>query len=130
MKKLALGRQQRITGEAEFRETMRKGKSYADGHLVLYVLKKASDRPEGVAPPGERRFTRFGISLQRRIGKAVVRNRIKRWTREVFRLHQSRLKEAVDMVLIVRYSAREIVDYFEMEERILNLWERARIVRN
>ncbi|GAI37665.1 unnamed protein product, partial [marine sediment metagenome] len=41
-----------------------------------------------------------------RIGKAVIRNRIKRWMREVFRLHQSRLKDRMEIILIARSSAK------------------------
>jgi ribonuclease P protein component len=136
MKKLGLGKQERIKRQAEFKEVMKNGKSYADRYLVMYVLKKTSQlNPvtclgKGVARVGESRLPRLGVSIDRRIGKAVVRNRIKRWVREVFRLHRSRLKNKIEMILVARSSARELVDYFEMEKRILNLWETARIVRN
>jgi len=136
MKKLGLGKYQRIKREAEFKKIMRKGKSYADQYFVMYVLKKTSEinpvtcSSNGVTPFGQSHPPRLGLSVHRRIGKAVVRNRIKRWMREVFRLHQFHLKDRIEMILVARSSARELVDYFEMEERILNLWERARIVRN
>jgi len=136
MKKFGLGKQQRVKREAEFKKIMRKGKSYADQYLVMYVLKRtpeidsATCSAKGVAPFGQSHLPRLGLSVDRRIGKAVIRNRIKRWMREVFRLHQSRLKESVEMILVARSSARELVDYYELEKRILNLWGRARIVRS
>ena len=136
MKKFALGRQQRIKREAEFKKIIRKGKSYADRYLVMYVLEKSTEispsihSAKVVAPAAESRLPRLGLSVDRRIGKAVVRNRIKRWMREVFRLHQSRIKNRMEVILVARSSARELVDYFEMEKRILHLWGRARIVRN
>lgn len=136
MKKFALGRHQRIKREAEFKEIMKKGKSYADRYLVMYVLQKTSQinpvtcSSKSRAQEAESRLPRLGLSVGRRIGKAVIRNRIKRWIREVFRLHQFRLKDRMEIILIARSSARELVDYFEMEKRILNLWGRARIVRN
>ena len=136
MKKFALEKQQRIKREAEFKKIMKKGKSYADKYLVMYVLEKSSEinsltsSSKKMAQEEESRLPRLGLSVDRRIGKAVIRNRIKRWMREVFRLHQSRLKDRMEIILIARSSARELVDYFEMEKRILNLWGRARIVRN
>ncbi len=136
MKKFALEKQQRIKREAEFKKIMEKGKSYADKYLVVYVLEKSSQinpltsSSRKVTQEGENRLPRMGLSVSRRIGKAVIRNRIKRWMREVFRLHQSRLKDRMEIILIARSSAKELVDYFEMEKRILHLWGKARIVRN
>lgn len=136
MKKFALEKQQRIKREAEFKKIMKKGKSYADKYLVVYVLEKSSQinpltcPSKEVTQEGESRLPRMGLSVSRRIGKAVIRNRIKRWMREVFRLHQSRLKDRMEIILIARSSARELADYFELEKRILHLWGRARIVRD
>jgi len=126
MKKFGLEKQQRIKREAEFKEIMKKGKSYADRYLVMYVLSSSRKVTQGT----ESRLPRLGLSVDRRIGKAVIRNRIKRWMREVFRLQQWRLKNKMEIILIARPSAKEVVDYFEMEKRILSLWGRARIVRN
>lgn len=136
MKKFALEKQQRIKREAEFKKIMEKGKSYADKYLVVYVLEKSleinplTSSSKEVTQEEESRLPRMGLSVSRRIGKAVIRNRIKRWMREVFRLHQSRLKDRMEIILIARSSAKELVDYFEMEKRILHLWGKARIVRN
>jgi ribonuclease P protein component len=136
MKRFALEKYQRIKREAEFKKIMKKGKSYADKYLVMYVMEKSSEinsltcSSEEITQEGESRLPRMGLSVGRRIGKAVIRNRIKRWMREVFRLHQSRLKDRMEIILIARSSAKELADYFELEKRILHLWGRARIVRD
>ncbi|MDH5662127.1 MAG: ribonuclease P protein component [Elusimicrobiota bacterium] len=134
-KRFSLEKYQRIKREAEFKKIMKKGKSYADKYLVIYVLQESSginslaSSPRKADKAAQSGLSRLGLSVDRRIGKAVIRNRIKRWLREVFRLHQGRLKDKMEMILIARPAAKELVDYFEMEKRILNLWGRARIVR-
>lgn len=54
-----------------------------------------------IAPNGTE-MRRLGISVQRRAGSAVRRNRIKRLFREVFRLHRQVFPEASDIVVTVR----------------------------
>ncbi|MCL2340337.1 MAG: ribonuclease P protein component [Proteobacteria bacterium] len=47
-------------------------------------------------------YNRLGISVHRKAGNAVRRNRIKRLIREVFRLHRDQFPPAADIVLTVR----------------------------
>ena len=49
---------------------------------------------------------RFGLAVSRRVGNAVVRNRVKRWIREALR-HERQGLGGVDVVLIARTSAAE-----------------------
>ncbi len=133
-KRFSLEKYQRIKRETEFKKIVREGNSYADKYLVMYVLRKCSRRntlpsSRKMDKAAHRRLSRMGLSVDRRLGNAVIRNRIKRWLREAFRLHQGRLKNKMEMILIARPAARELVDYFETEKRILNLWGRARIVK-
>lgn len=136
MNRFSLEKQQRIKRAVEFKKIMKEGKSYADKYLVMYVLEKPSETDSLTFPSRkvnqrvERRLCRLGLSVDRRIGKAVIRNRIKRWMREVFRLNQWRLEKMTEIILIARPSAKELVDYFEMEKRIIHLWERAKMVRS
>ena len=64
--------------------------SVADRHLVLYVA------------PNQLDLTRLGLSVGRKVGKAVVRNRIKRRLREAFRLCRSELPVGLDLICIPR----------------------------
>jgi ribonuclease P protein component len=54
---------------------------------------------------GEPIQRRLGITASKRVGNAVVRNRMKRAVREWFRRHQDELEENVDIVVIVRRDA-------------------------
>jgi ribonuclease P protein component len=73
--------------------------------------------PSGREPDGPLP-TRLGITVTRKIGNAVARNRIKRLVREVFRLHRARLPEGLDLVWVAKQQAAEarfadVLDDFE-----------------
>jgi ribonuclease P protein component len=57
------------------------------------------------SPTGE---TRIGITVSKKVGGAVTRNRIKRWVREVFRHHPEVFERPVDLVLIAK---RDVDDF-------------------
>lgn len=80
---------------AEFREVKRRGKKFADAYFSLSVLANHETYP------------RLGLSIATRLfGCAVERNRIKRLTRESFRLNQYSLPP-VDVTVSARESARQ-----------------------
>ncbi len=90
----------------DFRRVYRQGKSIADENLVVYIRK--STLP----------ISRIGFSISKKVGKAVVRNKIKRRLREIFRHNLSLLKENVDIVVIVRSAAVE-ADYAQLNRSYL-----------
>jgi ribonuclease P protein component len=57
--------------------------------------------------PASNDASRFGITVSRRVGNAVVRNRVKRWLREVIRHHWRSLEGEWDVVIIARPKAAE-----------------------
>ena len=65
-------------------------------------------------------FCRLGISVGKKIGKAHIRNRIKRLIREVFRLNKERFPESADILVIVRKKPL-ILSFRPLEESILGL---------
>jgi ribonuclease P protein component len=79
----------------EFREVGRRGQRSASGNLVLLVLER-----EGRC--------RLGITVSKRVGNAVVRNRIKRRIREWFRGSRPRLRSGVDVLVIARPPIRSL----------------------
>jgi len=133
MKKFAFGESQRISRETEFEKIMRRGKSFADHYFVVYVL-ESKPGVNGISGSAKRvgqrtARPRVGLSVDRRIGKAVIRNRIKRWMREVFRFHQSSLKDGIQIISIARSSTKELINYPEVEKRMVALWSKAGILR-
>jgi ribonuclease P protein component len=76
---------------------MRTGRRAAGAGFVLVVAE--SEPREPVGPP------RLGITVSRKVGSAVVRNRVKRQVREWFRGHRSGLARGLDVVVIGRAPA-------------------------
>ncbi len=69
--------------------------------------------------PGDQ--TRLGLSVSKRVGNAVVRNRVKRLLREIFRKNKGLVKKGVDLVLIARPGILEH-PYRELEEKFCSYW--------
>lgn len=80
----------RLRASADFRRVRTEGRSWAHPLLVLYVVPNTLD------------YNRFGFSVSRRVGSAVVRNRAKRRMREAARLFKDELHQGWDMVFIAR----------------------------
>ncbi len=78
---------------------MRNGRSHAGRDLVLYVFPRGGDEPP-----------RLGLSVSRKVGGAVERNRVKRLLREAFAREWQRLPVGADVVVIARPGAKELAE--------------------
>lgn len=104
-------RQQRLRHRRDFAAVYRSGRSYAQGPLAL----RTRANPKTDAP-------RFGFAVGKRLGGAVVRNRIKRRLREAARA--SGAEGSVDVVVIARNGAQK-ASYQDMNGTLLALLVRA-----
>lgn len=105
-------RRYRIRDNRRFQEIRRTGKSFSNRLVVLCVL------------PNEQPFSRFGFSVSRRIGNAVVRNRVKRRMREAVRLKMHQIEPGWDCVFIARNPIRDAA-YCEIDGACARLLRRA-----
>jgi ribonuclease P protein component len=94
------GRRGRLSRSADFDRVYREGRSHASRWLVLYSFPRA-------AGPGE--HPRLGVSVGRKVGGAVERNRVKRVLREAFWTVSGELPEDHDFVLVARPEAGALV---------------------
>lgn len=92
----------------EFRRMYSKGKSGVSSYLVVYFR------------PNKRGHNRLGVTVSAKLGHAVVRNRVRRRLREIFRLNQPKLKQGYDMILVAR--GRSVgAQYRDMDRAFLSV---------
>jgi ribonuclease P protein component len=106
--------EQHLNRAEQFKLVYESGSSAADRFLVLRAVANGLE------------ISRFGISVSKRVGNAVVRNRTKRRLREILRL--TPLPAGRDFIMIARAPAAEI-DYREMEKSARSLLNRLKALR-
>ena len=92
----------------EFRRLYSKGKSCANAYLVVYCRKNRAGR------------SRIGYTVSNKVGHAVVRNRIRRRLREIYRLHEQELTPGYDIVVVARVKA-VYARYAQLDKSFLSL---------
>lgn len=102
----------KIRKNSEFRIVYKRGKSFSNKLLVLYVKRNGTN------------FNRLGISVSKKVGKSVIRSRVKRLIRESYRLNSSNLKTGHDFVVIARISSKG-QKYDDIERALIDLFNKA-----
>jgi ribonuclease P protein component len=99
-------KRRRLSRSAEFERVYRQGRSKGNRYLVLYAFPRAEDEGTAEREAGPR----LGLSVSRRVGGAVDRNRVKRVLREAFWAEAERLPDSSDYVVVARPDARELAE--------------------
>lgn len=113
MLRFGFPRSSRVRKRGAFVEIQRDGKKTSGKTLLLFL--QAQRNP---GPP------RLGVTVSRRVGGAVVRNRVKRLLREVFRLHPTWFPAGRDVVFVARPEAAAL-DLAGVTDEIVRLCQRA-----
>jgi ribonuclease P protein component len=93
------GGRARLSRSADFDRVFRHGRSHGSRELVLYVFPR-----EAEGPP------RLGLSVSRKVGGAVQRNRVKRLLREAFSIEGDALPAGTDAVVVARAEVRGLAE--------------------
>ena len=105
----------RLRNQEDFQKVFQKGRSTANRQFVIYVLPKEGQDQ-----------LRIGISVSKKLGKAVVRNRIKRLIREALRLNLPSIDWKGDLIVIARGPVAEM-NYQEVADSLVHCLKKAKI---
>ena len=105
----------RLSDAERFRQVRSEGKSWTTHLIVLNVL------------PNQQNYNRVGISVSRRVGNAVCRNRVRRRIREAVRSYFDVINTGWDLVIVARRPAAQAT-FHEIEISCLKLLQRASLI--
>jgi ribonuclease P protein component len=119
LKDQSLSKTERLRRKADFDRVFKKGKSIVDPFFVVLYVKNSLP------------FSRIGVSIKRKFGKAHVRNRLRRLVKEVYRTNKSVLPAGYDILFHAR---KEYLTCLKERELVLCIMhvinEIAEILRN
>ncbi len=99
----------------EFKNVYNEKKSISDENLIIYTKKNILDK------------NRIGISISKKVGNSVIRHKIIRRIREIFRLNEKYLKKSYDIVVVCKKNVKEI-KYENIKESFLFLCKKKDIL--
>ncbi|BDH63814.1 ribonuclease P protein component [Lysinibacillus sp. PLM2] len=108
---------QRVKKNEDFQKVFKKGKSFANRQFVVYLLQKE----------GQAEF-RIGLSVSKKIGKAVTRVQIKRYIRQAFLELKEQIRQDMDYVIIARNPAANL-DFHETKKSIEHVLKIAKVLK-
>lgn len=97
-----------LKNDREFERVYKKRKTFGNRNFTLYV--DNNDLP----------YSRVGFSISKKVGKAVVRNKIKRQLRELYRLNRNKIKPGYDFIFVVKSNVSEI-SFTTLESAFLHI---------
>lgn len=111
-------KEHRVRKRADFLFAYQHGRSFRRKGVHVFVCQRESSELP----------TRLGITVTRKVGRAVVRNRLKRLAREVFRLALPRLKSGYTIIVNMGSAARDM-SFHEIQDELHSAWKQAGLFR-
>lgn len=114
----------RLKKNFEFSIIYKRGKSFANDLLVMYILKNKKNKDKNLNS-----YNKLGVSVSKKVGNSVVRSRCKRLISESFRLDYDHMVKGYDFIFIARNPIKD-KSYFDVEKAMKNLIKRAGLYNN
>ena len=114
----------RLKKNFEFKFVYRRGKSFANELLVMYILKNKRNKDKE-----NNLYNKLVVSVSKKVGNSVVRSRSKRLISESFRLNCNYILKGSDFIFIARNPIVE-KNYFDVEKSMINLIKKAGLYIN
>lgn len=109
---------EKLRKNSEFQQVYRRGRSFANNLLVLYVFRNRKNFLTNEP------YNKLGISVSKKVGKSVVRSRVKRLISESYRLNKDHFIKGYDFAIIARVSSHD-KSYEEMEKALKHVFKKA-----
>ena len=112
-----MNKRQRIKKNEDFQKVFKSGKSYANRQFVVYCLAKE-----------DQKAFRIGLSVSKKIGKAVTRVQIKRYIRQAFLELKDDIRNDMDYVIIARNQAADL-DFHKTKSSLEHVLKIAKVIK-
>ncbi|WP_462410037.1 ribonuclease P protein component [Neobacillus sp. Marseille-QA0830] len=107
----------RIKKNNDFQAAFQKGRSFANRQFVVYSL-----------PKEDQGYFRIGLSVSKKLGNAVTRNRIKRYIRQAVQELQDQITSNYDYIIIARKPAADM-DFFEVKGSLTHVLKVGKVLK-
>lgn len=104
----------RLKKNYEFKKVYNEGKYYVEKYVVMYIIMNNSAS------------NRVGFSVSKKVGNSVVRNRVKRLMKEVYRQNYDNIKKGYDMVFTAR-AGSGTSNYKLIEKNMISILSKAKL---